>query len=124
MVLLMVRVFPPWSAPGIRIRPHERAIARLREEDNTARRTVSRIDHRRGRPRLHSPRSRIRCRRRSALFRGHLGISARQPDLAIRDERVNSRPGLVATGSGSVLAIISLTLEGGRIYRIQDGQKP
>lgn len=48
----------------------------------------------------------------AALF---LGVTGRQPDLAVAEGIVNGEPGLVATGGGRTLAVIALALTGDRI---------
>ncbi|HMR50704.1 MAG TPA: RNA polymerase sigma factor SigJ [Arachnia sp.] len=53
-----------------------------------------------------------------------LGVYERQPDLTIREELVNGELGLVATGAGHTLAVISLNHHGGKIGHIWAVRNP
>lgn len=53
-----------------------------------------------------------------------LGVYDRQPDLAIREEPVNGELGLVATGAGHTLAVISLSHRRGKIEHVWAVRNP
>lgn len=59
-----------------------------------------------------------------AVARFLLGVYERQPDLAIREELVNGELGLVATGAGHTLAVISLSHHGGKIDHVWAVRNP
>lgn len=53
-----------------------------------------------------------------------LGVAGRQPDLTIVEDMVNGEAGLVATGVGRVLAVITFTVGDGRIQRVHAVRNP
>lgn len=53
-----------------------------------------------------------------------LGVRDRQAGLTIREEQVNGEPGLVATGSGRILAVVAFRHRDGRIERIWAVRNP
>lgn len=53
-----------------------------------------------------------------------LGVYERQPDLVIRQDQVNGELGLVASGGGRVLAIVSVAQVAGRIERVWAVRNP
>lgn len=59
-----------------------------------------------------------------AVARFFLNVKERQSDLTIREELVNGEPGLVATGSGHTLAVISLSHHGGMINHVWAVRNP
>lgn len=59
-----------------------------------------------------------------AVAKFFLGVHERQPDLTLQEEQVNGELGLVATGGGHTLAVLTLSHRAGKVERVWAVRNP